>query len=346
MQKYYTPTDYWFAYSIDFLTIIWNVSNYLPICAKNVVSLQSRKSLIHNVKDMKNTDVQVIDNQSKQSMFLLDTSKSSVFERDFSVIMTMEPLKKHIVFDVPFQSEEHRLMLVTSGEAKHTFNFRQFHIKKGDLVLMPQNYIMSIDSISSDFDAKTLSFKFVSAEYAGLIGFNIVHLALDEKQQQVVLSFIRLIAQIAELSNTTTNVIEHLVVSLLYFIKKIKVAQDGNGETIMMNSAEVLTNNFLQILTELGAPNRHVAYYAQRLNVSENHLQTTIKKQTNLTVMQWVNNKTIAYIKMYLGDKGNNYTLNQIAEMVNLGEDTSLIRFFKKETNITPTEYRARFSNG
>ena len=293
---------------------------------------------------MKKTDVQVIDNQSKQSMLLLDTTRSSVFERDFSVIMTMEPLKKHMLFDVPFQSEEHRLMLVTNGETKHSFNFRQFHIKKGDLVLMPQNYIMSIDSISPDFDAKTLSFRFVSAEYAGLIGFNVVHLSLDEKQQQVVNSFIRLIAQIAELSNTTTNDIEHLVVSLLYFIKKIKVAQDGKGESIMLNSAEVLANNFLRILAEPGAPDRHVSYYAQRLNVSENHLQTTVKKQTNLTVMQWVNNKTVAYIKMYLRDKENNYTLNQIAELVYLGDDTSLIRFFKKETNITPIEYRTRFN--
>ncbi len=292
---------------------------------------------------MKKTDVQIIDNQSKQSMLLLDTSRSSVLERDFSVIMTMEPLKKHMLFDVPFQSEEHRLMLVTNGETKHSFIFRQFHIKKGDLVLMPQNYIMSIDSISPDFDAKTLSFRFVSAEYAGLIGFNVVHLSLDEKQQQVVNSFIRLIALIAELSNTTTNDIEHLVVSLLYFVKKIKVAQDGKGESITMNSAEVLANNFLQLLAEHGAPDRHVSYYAQRLNVSENHLQTTIKKQTNLTVMQWVNNKTVAYIKMYLQDKENNYTLNQIADLVYLGDDTSLIRFFKKETNITPAEYRARF---
>ena len=111
----------------------------------------------------------------------------------------------------------------------------------------------------------------------------------------------------------------------------------------MLNSAEVLANNFLRILAEFGAPNRHVSYYAQRLNVSENHLLTTVKKQTNLTVMQWVNNKTVAYIKMYLQDKENNYTLNQIADLVYLGDDTSLIRFFKKETNITPAEYRARF---
>ena len=111
----------------------------------------------------------------------------------------------------------------------------------------------------------------------------------------------------------------------------------------MMNSAKMIAHNFIKILSEFGAPDRHVSYYAQRLNVSENHLQTTIKKQTNLTVMQWVNNKTTSYIKMYLRDKDNRYTLNQIAAMVNLGDDTRLVRFFKKETGITPTEYRSRF---
>lgn len=294
---------------------------------------------------MISTNIQAIDNQSKQNMLLLDTSRSSIFERDFSVIMTIEPLKKHMMFDVPFQSEEHRLMLVTSGETKHSFNFRQYHLKKGDLVLVPCNYIMTIDSISPNFDAKILSFKFVSAVYAGLIGFNVVHLSLDEKQQQVVNSFIQLMALIAELSNTTNKDIEHLVLSLLYFIKKIRFAQDGSEESITLNSSEVLTNAFLQILAESGAPDRHVAYYAKRLNISENHLQTIVKKQTSLTVMQWVNNKTIVYIKMYLRDKENNYTLGQIAKMVYLGDDTSLIRFFKKETNITPTEYRNRFND-
>ena len=292
---------------------------------------------------MKNINVQVIDNQSKQSMLLLDTSKSSVFEKNFSLIMSMEPLKKHMVFDVPFQSDEHRLMLVTRGETKHSFNFHPYHIKKGDIVLLPQNHIMSVDYISPDFDARVLSFKFITAEYAGLIGFTVVHLSLDERQQQVVLSFMRLIAQISELNNATTSDIEHLVISLLYFIKKVNIAHAGNSATILMSSSEMLTNNFIQILAELTAPERHVAYYASRLCVSENHLQTTIKKQTNLTVMQWVNNKTIAYIKMYLLDKENDYTLNQIAELVHLGDDASLVRFFKKETHLTPIEYRSRF---
>ncbi|MBR2249485.1 MAG: AraC family transcriptional regulator [Prevotella sp.] len=206
--------------------------------------------------------------------------------------------------------------------------------------MMPLNYIMTVENVSLDYDSHILTFKFASAEYAGLIGFSIMHLTLADDERRIVESFYRLIAELANYRTTTSSDVEHLIVSLLFFVKKVYNLKQGKGDHPLMSASEALVNNFLQLLAESGAPHRHVEYYAERLHVSVNHLQTTVKRQTNLTVMQWVNNKTIVMIQGYLRDKNHVYSLAEITDMMNFGDETSLSRFFKKETGLTPSEYR------
>ena len=84
-------------------------------------------------------------------------------------------------------------------------------------------------------------------------------------------------------------------------------------------------------------PERTIKYYAEALNVTENYLSTAVKEKSALTVMQFINEKTVVCIKIYLI---KDVPLEKIAELTKLGNTSSLGRFFKKETGQTPMEYK------
>ena len=291
---------------------------------------------------MAKDSIKEIDNESKREMMLLDNSDSNFFGKSFSVINDIAPYRKHFVFDVPMHSDEHRLMLITSGSTVHSFNFAEYKLVKGSLVLMPANYIFSILKVSDDFNAKILSFATTAHQISAIIGYKLWHMNLDKNTFSIVSSYIELIGRISDARNTSSEDVEHLVISLLYYLRK----NSGEGLTPHFSYSETIANNFLCIIGEQGAPVRNVSYYAKRLNVSENHLHQSVRKETKSTVMQWVNRKTVAYIKMFLADKQKNYSLAEIAEKVNLGNAAQLSRFFKKETGQTPAEYRKSVNNG
>lgn len=95
----------------------------------------------------------------------------------------------------------------------------------------------------------------------------------------------------------------------------------------------------MKLLRGMAIPERSISYYATALSVTENYLSTSVKEESGRTVMQFINEKTVSCIKIYLNE---GLILDEISEKTKLGNSSSLIRFFKKETGETPTEYRSR----
>ena len=292
-------------------------------------------------------EIHKIDNSSKHEMFLLDGKQESVFQKNYTVLMNMAPFKKHIVLNTPFLSEEHRIMLVTSGYTVHSANMKQYHLHKGDLLILPANIIFTINSFSDDFDAKVLSFNFVSPEIASFIGYNPISLKLDGSNLNIFNSIISLISQMNLMDVKTSgekNEIEHLVLALLYFIKRLYTEING-GKLPYMSRAEIIKNEFLKILNGSGLPNKSVAFYAEQLNVSVNHLQQCIKKQSGFTVKEWINKKNIQIINHLLLKDNGNLSLKEIALYLEMGDSSQLSRFYKHNTGMTPAEYRKSVVN-
>ena len=78
--------------------------------------------------------------------------------------------------------------------------------------------------------------------------------------------------------------------------------------------------------------------YADKLNLTPNHLSAVIRKHTGQSVMDWVNRTTITEAKVLL--KNSDMKIYEIAERLNFPEPTAFNRYFKKQTGLTPAAYR------
>ena len=72
----------------------------------------------------------------------------------------------------------------------------------------------------------------------------------------------------------------------------------------------------------------------------KNRLSAVIKEYSGQTVMQWLYRRLVLQAKVLL--RGGTDPIGDIAFALGFDEQGSFARFFKRETSMTPTEYRNR----
>lgn len=248
---------------------------------------------------MNTPTIQEIDSRQKEKMSFLDGTRANFFEKEFSIITNFESYSKHVVLNEMFRSPEHRLMYVRRGRTCHTVNMEQYIVRESELLLVPANFIFSIDSISSDFTPYILSFRFDEVEARQLVGYETRHIPLTAVQAMIMENYFSLIQQIVQSPKPTMHDVEYLVVSMLYHIKSIHGTENGREK----GRSDTLRLDFMRLLAEQLSVERRVGYYADKLAITDNHLSQTIKKSTGRTVMDWIDEYTLSRIRHLLDRK-------------------------------------------
>ena len=284
--------------------------------------------------------IQEIDNSTKEKIRAVDFTGVNFFDRDFALVMDNAPVAKTFVPDTPMRSSEHRVVLVKEGSADYSFNFTDYHLTTGDLLLIPANYIINIDSFSSTFKIRVVSFRFADASDAQLVGFEVIHLHLGLSEQQVFENFFQMMHCVLAAPTPDRRDFEHLVLSMLFRIQNDNVMQCGGNKPVIGDHRQQVLAKFMQLVnqTDNKMP-RTVGAYAQAIGVTNNYLSVTVKNLSTRTVMDWVDIRTDLLIKALLNDPSAP-SVESIAEQLDFSSSSQMIRFFRKMNGKTPLDYR------
>lgn len=100
----------------------------------------------------------------------------------------------------------------------------------------------------------------------------------------------------------------------------------------------VLTERFKKLLHLHIQTRQRVTDYAELLFVTPNHLNKCIKKVTNRTASEWIDQMIILESKFLLSQ--SNLSIAEVAFKVGIDDQSYFGRLFKKKTGYTPREYR------
>lgn len=81
-----------------------------------------------------------------------------------------------------------------------------------------------------------------------------------------------------------------------------------------------------------------VQYFAEKLNLHPNYLNSVIKSKTGRTVNDWISKRTLSLAKALL--LNTSLSSKEIGYKLGFSESTHFGRFFKKHTNSSPNEFR------
>ena len=112
-------------------------------------------------------------------------------------------------------------------------------------------------------------------------------------------------------------------------------------DNFFLTPNELLFSRFYDALIHHHCESREMAFYAHLCCLSPKHFSEVIKRETGISAPEWINTYVTIRAKSLL-DSRRDYTVQQISNLLGFNEQASFARFFKKQTGMTPSEFRNR----
>ena len=127
-----------------------------------------------------------------------------------------------------------------------------------------------------------------------------------------------------------TRLLEFLL-RLLSHYRKSKLNETTANKRVSMQFHSDLAQHFRK--------HHDVGFYAERAFITPKYFSALVKQETGYNANYWIRVKIITEAKMLLHIR-RDLSIQAIADMLGFGEQASFSRYFKRETGLSPTEFR------
>jgi AraC-like DNA-binding protein/mannose-6-phosphate isomerase-like protein (cupin superfamily) len=112
-----------------------------------------------------------------------------------------------------------------------------------------------------------------------------------------------------------------------------------NENMLNKGKGQILVKRFFHLVEENHQKNLSLSDYSGMIGVTPNHLTQTVKLLTGKTSSQIIKAKQLLEIKRLLVH--TNLSVSEIANQLNFEDQSYFTKFFKRETGMTPIQYRS-----
>ncbi len=135
----------------------------------------------------------------------------------------------------------------------------------------------------------------------------------------------------------------HIVLLLLrrHLIPKIAVTNDGTVSYKILSAFERLLLESLE-KTDVTPGIRKPSYYAAKLNLHVNHLNSTLKQLTGKTTSELIYYHITHNASLLI--QQTDIPVKELASRFDFNDPTHFISFFKKQTGLTPKQFKLHLS--
>ncbi len=258
-------------------------------------------------------------------------------------VSTGEPLDQFPVF--PFRMNFYSINLCLEGFVIIEIDNKQYKLTHHALLVTTPNTSIKFIKHSVDFRMKLLFFErnFILKNIANPFiieksslfknrTFNIIQIS-TEKSEEIV----KILEYLNNRSNKSGKYISEISRTIIFNIL-LEIAEIYDENKTKENPPKTIYYKFCEALTLYISQHKEVSFYADLLCVSNKYLIEIIKEASGKTPHQLIDEYLLKEAISFLGDPDK--TISEIAFFLNFSSVSSFGRFFKKQTNISPLEYR------
>lgn len=283
-------------------------------------------------------------------VYQINQFKSETIEANFYVNKIDVHAKLHQFAELPHKHDFFLMLYVTGGKGKHQIDFEDFEVSKGRFFFIKPGQMHCWD-LSEDIAGYVFFHsKDFYDNYFNSHTINNFHLFKNYQTKP----FVDLEGQSAIFMETLLGQLEkeythnepmrlskvHSIIHLIY----IEISRIYKGALKPITSKYLDKLNQFEELIELNYSTlKFPRDYAEKLHISEKHLNRIVKFSLNKTSTELIADRLIIEAKRML--LHSHLPINRISEKLGFNEKSYFNRFFKKKVELTPKQFRDQYSS-
>lgn len=241
------------------------------------------------------------------------------------------------------------ILFCQEGEALAMVNLHAKRLRKNSLCLITPDIYFSIRKVSDDFLVRYIAlsdtvfdstyYKITDTLFWDYMHFNPV-LRLEGAHRTLVSGWMRQMEWIfgntdgAIQFNMTCNNVLNLLLAIDSELQKIS----PDVAPVRRDHGWTLVTRFGSLIVQHSSSWHEVKDYAEALNITPDYLYKVCRNSFGMNPKELIDAQILTDIKTYLTD--THLTVREIADRMNFSDSSYMCRFFRKNTGISPMDFR------
>lgn len=260
---------------------------------------------------------------------------------DFFIVKVQDMVRLMKLPVPPTKSMAHTCIYLTDGRARMTIGTQSYSIKKNEMLFVPAGSIFSFDQYDLNkgyllhFKNVFLPAGFKHQSYGFIQPWGNPYLKPNPQSSAAIHHLCkRIYAEYQQNGIAKTDLIQPYLVALLAEANRVYQPAPAKGAP----SAITISQKFRSLVFTHIQHMHRVSDYAQKLNISPNHLNKCVKSVTGQSPTRWIDEAIVLEAKALLHQ--SDLTITEVAATVGHNDPSYFTRLFKKHTGKTPVQFR------
>ncbi len=249
----------------------------------------------------------------------------------------------------PLKSEFFRIAICLEGSVSVDCGLETFRHHRNTIHLNFPSQVFSLYDKSDDMHAYYILFseqfiedilpmKQITQQFPFLDYGGVPFIELSETERTEIESLFLKIDQELKLRQPSLKQSIQLYINLILITTNRSYQRQNLSVNIERQKDGALVTRFKKMVSQFFIQKRNVADYAKLLNVTPNYLNKAIKEQTSRTASSFIEQMLLIEAKALL--RYTDQSVSEIAYHLEFTDPSHFNKFFKKETSLTPLQYR------
>lgn len=283
-------------------------------------------------------------------VYCLDTFSEKAKENAFYIETLKSHLKQHPFISKPHRHDFYLVLYITQGSGEHTIDFVTYPVVPNSFFLMTPGQVHSW-KLSADTDGFILFFttEFYQLDKSDkhLLAFPFfqslntnAQLQLKKNAEPMIDVIIReMLRDYTSCGSLKLQLFRsYLDIILLkladHYPQQNKTAASSNSTYKLRMLGELIDAHYRE--------HKQPHVYASLMNLSASYLNNLCKQMLDKTLGDLIQERVILEAKRFFAY--SDLTISQVSDKLHFSEPSYFIRFFKKQTGVTPEQFREQIN--
>ncbi len=260
---------------------------------------------------------------------------------DNSAFRTIVPI------GVPILVDDGRLGMVARGSLDATVNLMDVHIEAGAVAYLGRGSIVQINRMSPDVCVKGVLLRDDMLNHAlrGQLPSAFVGKSYDvcatatAEERGVIEAMLQAMWRIVECEPINREALCGMVCAMFSFYNDLFSRSDVEKGVAMAGRRDrMIFEKFIALVNAHCREQRQLAYYADRLCLTERYLGVVVSHTSGTTAKEWIDRAVATAAKVLL--RHTDKSISQIADELHFANDSFFCKYFRRIEGMAPGEYR------